>query len=100
MKGQFVGIFGDVGSGKTSLLSALIGDLRYIPKDFAESNIEKKLEEDMKLIDEIDQQSLMIRNFGNNRPIIVNENIAYIQQNPWIQNKTIRENIIFGNDFD
>jgi GTPase SAR1 family protein len=55
MKGQFVGIFGDVGSGKTSLLSALIGDLRYIPKDFAESNIEKKLEEDMKLIDEIDQ---------------------------------------------
>jgi ABC-type lipoprotein export system ATPase subunit len=29
-KGEFVCIIGDVGSGKSSLLSALIGDLLYV----------------------------------------------------------------------
>lgn len=32
--GEFVCIIGDVGSGKSSLLSALIGDLLYIDEDF------------------------------------------------------------------
>jgi ABC-type lipoprotein export system ATPase subunit len=30
-KEEFVCIIGDVGSGKSSLLSAMIGDLLYIP---------------------------------------------------------------------
>jgi len=33
-------------------------------------------------------------------PIRVGNNIAYVQQNPWIQNKTIRENILFGLPYD
>jgi ABC-type lipoprotein export system ATPase subunit len=32
--GEFVCIIGDVGSGKSSLLSALIGDLLYLDDDF------------------------------------------------------------------
>lgn len=32
-KGEFVCIIGDVGSGKSSLLSALIGDLLYIKQE-------------------------------------------------------------------
>ena len=32
--------------------------------------------------------------------IELNDSISYVQQNPWIQNMTIRENILFGNDYD
>lgn len=31
-KGEFISIIGDVGSGKSSLLQAIIGDLIYIPQ--------------------------------------------------------------------
>jgi len=31
-KGEFICVIGDVGSGKTSLLSAIIGDMIYLPK--------------------------------------------------------------------
>lgn len=30
----------------------------------------------------------------------MNQSISYAQQVPWIQNKTIKDNIIFGYDFD
>jgi ABC-type lipoprotein export system ATPase subunit len=33
-KGEFVCILGDVGSGKSSFISMLIGDLLYLEKDF------------------------------------------------------------------
>jgi ABC-type lipoprotein export system ATPase subunit len=32
--GEFVCIMGDVGSGKSSLLSAIIGDLQYLDPEF------------------------------------------------------------------
>lgn len=31
-KGEFLCIIGDVGSGKSSLLNALIGDMIYVPQ--------------------------------------------------------------------
>lgn len=31
-KGEFVCVIGDVGSGKTSLLSAIIGEMIYLPE--------------------------------------------------------------------
>ena len=31
-KGEFVCVIGDVGSGKSSLLSAIIGDMIYLPR--------------------------------------------------------------------
>ena len=88
-------MIGDVGSGKTSLLSSIIGDLRYLNKPFVESNIQRKIEKDFIFLNEIDKESLNEISRAE-RPIVINENIAYIQQNPWIQNKTIRENILFG----
>ena len=29
-------------------------------------------------------------------PIVIADSLGYVQQNPWIQNKTIRDNILFG----
>jgi ABC-type lipoprotein export system ATPase subunit len=36
--GEFVCIIGDVGSGKSSLLNTLIGDLLYLPNEYIEEN--------------------------------------------------------------
>jgi ABC-type nitrate/sulfonate/bicarbonate transport system ATPase subunit len=36
--GEFVCVIGDVGSGKSSLLNAIIGDLLYLDSTFLDSN--------------------------------------------------------------
>ncbi|KAK2548536.1 ABC transporter C family member 3 [Acropora cervicornis] len=63
--GQLVGITGPVGSGKTSLLMAILGEL---PISSGRSSC-----------------------YGT---------IAYLSQVPWVFSGTLRENILFGRDFD
>ena len=64
-RNKLVAIVGQVGSGKSSLLSALLGDLDK-PK-------------------------------GN---VNVSGNIAYVPQQAWIQNSTLRQNILFTNKYN
>ena len=63
--GELVAVCGGVGSGKSSLLSAILGDI-----DCITGTVE------------------------------VNGRIAYAAQNAWIQNATIRDNILFGEEED
>ena len=67
-EGEFVCIIGEVGSGKSSLIQALLNNMIQINKD--ESNI------------------------------IVNGSISYVPQEAWIQNDTLRNNILFYLPFD
>lgn len=62
-RGALVAVVGRVGAGKTSLLSALIGDMYC--------------------------QSGSVR---------VNGSVAYVPQQAWIQNATVKSNILFGSD--
>ncbi|KAJ3898403.1 multidrug resistance-associated ABC transporter [Lentinula edodes] len=64
-RGAFVAIVGRVGSGKSSILQALIGEMRKISGE--------------------------VRFSGS---------MAYVPQNPWIQNATVRNNIMFGQPED
>ncbi|KAG9093297.1 hypothetical protein FRC07_011491, partial [Ceratobasidium sp. 392] len=64
-KGELVCILGPVGCGKTSLLSAILGE--------------------------------MIREEGSAK---VRGKIAYVPQNPWMMNATIRDNILFSHRYD
>ncbi|XP_054168602.1 multidrug resistance-associated protein 1-like [Oppia nitens] len=66
-KNSFVAIVGSVGSGKSSLLSALLGDM------------------------EIQDGSVNICS---------SQKIAYVPQQAWIQNSSLKNNILFGNSFD
>ena len=66
-KGKLVAVVGTVGSGKSSLLSACLGEMH-------------KLNEQGK--------------------INVNGSVAYVPQQAWIQNATIRDNILFGREFN
>ena len=60
-------VSGPVGSGKTSFLLGLLGEMRllegeiYLPRDHG---------------------------------------VAYVSQTPWLQNATIRDNVLFGSEFD
>ncbi|KAJ2505450.1 hypothetical protein IWW47_002040 [Coemansia sp. RSA 2052] len=62
---EHLAIVGRVGSGKSSLLSALLGDMRKERGD-----------------------------------VIVHGQIAYVPQQPWIMNATLRSNILFGLKYD
>ena len=103
-KGEFTCIIGDVGSGKSSLLSAIIGDLLYVSpslvKKYGENDGFTKIIDDDK--SEKFQEDLIegIEEMTGEPPIHVDGNLSYVEQIPWIQNKTIRDNILFGQDID
>lgn len=104
-RGEFVCIIGDVGAGKSSLLSSIIGDLIPVSPSQADNlgikgqgfdqYITKK--EAQKFSDDIlnkiseNNQEKVIKTCGE---------IAYVQQTPWIENKTIRDNITFDMPMD
>ena len=70
-KGKISLIVGPTGCGKTSLLMALLGELHYIPSG-------------------PDSWFNLPRENG----------VAYAAQESWVQNETIRDNILFGSEFD
>ena len=66
--GEILGIVGQVGSGKSSLLSAIMGDMTKI----------------------------------NGKVVLAvpaSTGIGYVQQDPWLQQGTIKDNILFGKNF-
>jgi ABC-type multidrug transport system fused ATPase/permease subunit len=62
--GSLVAVVGTVGSGKSSLLSALLGDMIRVE---GEANIKGK--------------------------------VAYVPQQAWMQNATLKNNILFGREY-
>jgi len=62
-----VAIVGDVGSGKSSILYALLGEM---------------------LCD------------NHHSKISIQGSMAYVGQNGWLMNDTVRQNILFGNQFN
>ncbi|KAI8362629.1 multi drug resistance-associated protein MRP [Blakeslea trispora] len=64
-KGQVTAIVGRVGSGKSSLISALLGDTVKVNGD-----------------------------------VILRGSVAYVPQQPWVMNASLRDNIVFGHRWD
>ncbi|KAK8017660.1 hypothetical protein PG993_013986 [Apiospora rasikravindrae] len=64
-RNELIAVIGGVGSGKTSLLSALAGDMRKTSGE-----------------------------------VVLGANRAFCPQYAWIQNATLRQNILFGKDMD
>ena len=64
-QGSVVAIVGAVGSGKSSILATLLGEMNKV--------------------------------CGH---VSVSGKIAYVPQTPWVMNTTLKENILFGQDFD
>ena len=67
-EGEFVCIIGEVGSGKSSLVQALLNNMIVLNKD--ETNV------------------------------ILNGSISYVPQEAWVQNNTVKNNILFYLPYD
>ena len=91
-EGEFIWVIGEVGSGKSSLISALLGDMIYVSDKTINEFGEWIMDSDIHdvLCDKSMQAKDVVRLGGS---------VWLVQQNPWIQNKTIRDNIIFGLPF-
>ena len=70
-KGELIMILGEVGSGKSSLLQALLNNML-----------------------------IMDENKSNKTKISINGSISYVAQTAWIQNDTLRNNILFYKEYD
>ena len=101
-KGKFVCIIGKTGAGKSSLLSALCGEMLTLPQNLLEHF--KGKEDDMDRVLEPDEATALmddlIHNASTKQEYEVNGSIAYTAQSPWISNKKIRSNIIYDQSFD
>lgn len=64
-KGELIAVVGKIGSGKSSLLAALLGEMNKIRGAYS-----------------------------------VNGRVSYVAQQAWIQNLTVKDNILFGSGFD
>ena len=64
-KGELVAVVGKIGSGKSSLISAILGEI-------------EKIEGDSRIVGRI----------------------SYVAQQAWIQNMSVKDNILFGKDID
>ena len=95
-KGEFVCVVGDVGSGKSSLFNAINGDMIYIPTEDLPTDLSLKRDSDYfaKLT------SKLLKGTLSDIPIGVQGSISYVEQQAWIQNMTIRENILFGQSYN
>jgi ABC-type bacteriocin/lantibiotic exporter with double-glycine peptidase domain len=92
-RGEFVWVIGDVGSGKSTLVSALLGELVWVEKDVVNELSNTVINDDV-------MDKVMNMSFQWKSKIKMGGTVNYVQQNPWIQNKSIRNNILFGLPFD
>ena len=70
-KGELITIIGETGCGKTCLINAILNNLELLNENSPDKN-----------------------------RYIYSKNISYACQDPWIMNGTIRDNILFYNEFD
>ena len=92
-KGEFICIIGEVGSGKSSLIHALLGDMIYVDPQTLE-------EFSQTILDDKTRDILCERSLANRDIVKLGGSVGLVQQTPWIQNMTIRDNILFGLPLD
>ena len=68
-KGEFVAIIGDIGTGKSSFLYSLLGEMKF-------------------------------PDVGARPKVKISGNMSLVTQKPWIVNDTVRNNILFGKEFN
>ena len=72
-KGSLVAVVGQVGAGKSSLLSSILGELDVVRRPGEDDGV---------------------------APVTVDGSVAYVAQQAWIQNATVKSNVLFHRPLD
>lgn len=101
--GSLVVVVGPVGSGKSSLLAALLGEMHALPLEEGEENEEEKERKKSGGSSADGDGNSGDSGNGNGETsssasmlVSVRGSVAFCSQVPWIQNATVRENVTFG----
>ena len=85
-KGELLIIIGDVGSGKSSLLNAIIGDMLYVPQNLIDDFGGLEHEADKESLNALKDEILGPKFKLETKPIRLGGSISYVEQVSWIQN--------------
>ena len=77
-----------MGSGKSSLLSAINREMIYVDPKYLDASISPQTTK------QITTEKI------REAPIELSGSISYVEQKIWVQNKTIRDIILFGKSYD
>ncbi|TNJ29811.1 Multidrug resistance-associated protein 1 [Giardia muris] len=100
-RGELVGLFGTVGCGKTSLFSALLGELRlHRSSRYSHENFSSYALEDSYLIFDYETGHSMPENRIFDTRVRLAGRIAYFTQASVIFSGSIRDNILFYRPYD
>ncbi len=90
-RGSLVAVVGHVGSGKSSLLSAMLGEIEKNSGHVTVSvNHSEKLQKYI--------LALFIYSTYKFAKSFFQGSVAYVSQQAWIQNATLKDNILFGRE--
>lgn len=102
-RGELIAIVGEVGAGKSSLLQAILNNMIVIDEDEINSNNEINFNNNTNI--NLNSPSINANknpeSLAVKKPkIIVNGEVSYVSQISWIENDTLKNNVLFNQAFE